>query len=77
VAASAPQPAFDPTGGLFYAYRNIDVLRRLVAERGAEFPDRIDEWTIYLETLEPYAEDGTLPMRFEQVIEDVFGPLLA
>ena len=77
MAASAPEPAFDPTGGLFYACRDIAVLRRLVAERGAEFPDRLDEWVIYLETLEPHAEDGILPMRFEQVVEDVFGPLLA
>jgi hypothetical protein len=74
---SAPRAAFDPTGGLFYAYRDLAALRRLVAERGAEFPDRLDEWVIYLETLEPYAENGILPIRFEQVVEDVFGPLLA
>lgn len=61
----------------FYAYRNIGVLRRLIAERGAEFPDRIEEWGIYLDTFESYAEDGNLPPRFEGVIEDVFGPLLA
>jgi hypothetical protein len=75
--ASAAEAALDPTRGLFYAYCDLAALRRLVAERGAEFPDRLDEWVIYLETLEPYAENGILPIRFEQVVEDVFGPLLA
>jgi hypothetical protein len=64
-------------GELFYAYRNIGVLRRLVAERGAEFPDRMEEWAIYLETLEPHAVGGFLPSSFEGVVEDVFGPLVA
>src|SRR5581483_420942 len=52
-AAPAPAPAVAPTpvapaaparapqpGGSF----NLDVLERLVEERGAGFPDRLDEW---------------------------------
>jgi hypothetical protein len=56
---------------------NIGVLQRLVEERGAEFPDRLQEWEVYLHSLEPHAEAGILPPRFDAVIEDVFGPLVA
>ena len=86
-AVPEPEPVPEPVPGpmaqsqeeiaLFHAYRNVGVLRRLIAERGTEFPDRMEEWGIYLDTLEPYAEDGNLPPRFEGVIDDVFGPLLA
>ena len=55
----------------------FSVLTELVEARAAEFPDRIDEWRIYLETLAPYVEDGILSPAFDSTVLDVFGPLVA
>jgi hypothetical protein len=66
-------PPPDPERGRW----SISALRQLVEERGPEYPDRLEEWEIYLETLEPCAVAGILPPRFEAVVEEVFGPLVA
>jgi hypothetical protein len=52
-------------------------LERLVAERGHQFPDRLEEWNSYLFFLRDHADvDGSLPASFADLIGDVFAPLL-
>ena len=52
------------------------MLERLVNDRGADFPDKRDEWVSYLYFLREYAEpDGTVPSSFDGLIQDTFaGP---
>jgi hypothetical protein len=56
---------------------NIVALERLVAERGAEFPDRVDEWQAYLFFLRGHASlEGTLPGSFDALVDETFRELL-
>jgi DNA repair exonuclease SbcCD ATPase subunit len=56
---------------------NLDVLTRLVEERADEFPDRVDEWRYTLFYLRNEADiDGTLPSRFDALVDECFGELL-
>ncbi len=56
---------------------NLNELERLVAEHGAEVPERADEWASYLFFLREHAAlDGALPHSFDSLIEEVFGELL-
>ena len=78
--ARPPEPEPAPARGELQPqlrHWTFSVLSELVEARAVEFPDRIDEWRIYLETLAPYAEDGILPPAFDSTVLDVFGPLLA
>lgn len=45
--------------------------------RAAEFPDRVEEWRVYLDELEPFAENGVLGPAFDTTIAEVFAPLVA
>jgi chromosome segregation ATPase len=61
-----------PTGGW-----SLDALTRLVEDRADEFPDRMDEWryTLFYLRDEVYV-DGTLPPRFDALVDECFGELL-
>jgi capsular polysaccharide biosynthesis protein len=55
----------------------IQVLERLVAERGEQFPDQVEEWRYYVHFLREHADvDGGLPASFDYLIEDTFAELL-
>ena len=55
----------------------IDVLERLVAERGDSFPDKVEEWRYYVVFLGEHAgPDGSLPASFDFLIEETFAELL-
>ena len=57
---------------------NVVTLERLVAERGSEFPERIDEWRAYLFLLREHASlEGALPPSFDALVDDTFHELLA
>jgi hypothetical protein len=60
-----------------FRHWNLRVLRSLVEARGAEFPDRIEEWRLYLGLLEPFAENGVLGPEFDATVVEIFGPLVA
>jgi O-antigen ligase len=52
-------------------------LERVVAERGSEHPDLVDEWRYYLRYLRDFSNpDGTLPASFDALVDEVFAPLL-
>ncbi len=73
----APAPAPPSSGGPTSAEWTLPDLERLFAEQGSAFPERQEELEIYLESLRSVAApDGSLPLGVEQVIEDVFRPLL-
>src|SRR5919198_1020654 len=57
---------------------NLDTLTRLVEEGADEFPDRADEWRYTLFYLRNEARvDGALPTKFDSLVEECFGELLA
>jgi hypothetical protein len=52
-------------------------LERLVQEHAADFPDRTEEWEIYLLSIRDHAApDGQLPATLDWLIWDTFGELL-
>jgi O-antigen ligase len=72
VVAPPPQPAPAATVGA-----NLVALEQLVTARGAQFPDRVEEWGYYLVYLREYADlNGQLPSSFDGLVGDVFGDLL-
>ena len=66
--ATAPQHA----GGW-----SLPALEALTRERsGSASPEQREEWSTYLFFLREHAAaDGALPSSFEQLVNDVFGPL--
>jgi hypothetical protein len=78
-ASSPPPPPLEPEPEAPAASgtRNLAELRRLVEERGAEFPDRVELWRSYLFLLEEHAgADGSLPSSFDALVEDEFREIL-
>jgi DNA repair exonuclease SbcCD ATPase subunit len=56
---------------------SLDTLTRLVDEHADDFPERADEWRYTLFYLRNEAEvDGTLPSRFDALVDECFGELL-
>jgi hypothetical protein len=55
----------------------LDALEAVTRERGAAAsPEQREEWSTYLFFLRAHAEaDGTLPASFDQLVNDIFGPL--
>ena len=50
---------------------------RRVRERGADFPDRLEDWNTYLFFLRDHATiDGSLPSTFDGLIVEVFADVL-
>jgi capsular polysaccharide biosynthesis protein len=73
VAPRVGVDGYDSTGAW-----NLMALERLVNDRGAEFPDRRDEWASYLYFLREYAApDGTVPSSFDWLIHETFSELVA
>jgi capsular polysaccharide biosynthesis protein len=75
-AAAAPEPVPIPTNGAAGTYSLTD-LEELVARRGGEHPDKLEEWQSYLFFLRDYAtSDGRIPAGFDWLIADTFAELL-
>lgn len=56
---------------------SLTELERLVAERGAQFPDRTEEWLAYLGSLRDVADaEGRLPRSLDPLLDDVFAPFI-
>lgn len=73
VLAAAPPLSVDGSPGRY----NLLSLERIVEERGAEFPDRVEEWSSYLFFLRDHASaDGAVPPSFDWLIQDTFGELV-
>ena len=54
----------------------IQRLEQLIRDRGAEFPDRQEEWQSYLFYLREFADvSGRLPRNFDALLEEVFEPV--
>lgn len=79
----APEPELEPepapavplhaAGGVW----NVRALEELVAEHAAEFPERVEEWSFYLESLRDFAAPGgSLPPSFDALVDEVFADLL-
>jgi septal ring factor EnvC (AmiA/AmiB activator) len=59
------------------AARNIEALEALVERHAGDFPDRADEWRLYVAYLRDFADgEGHLPDTFDGLVADVFGDLL-
>jgi hypothetical protein len=75
-----PEPAPEPEPIPLAADRgewNLTQLERLVRDHGAEFPDRLEEWEIYLDSIREYAgPDGQLPATLDWLLWDTFGAVL-
>ncbi|MEP7334378.1 MAG: hypothetical protein ABI717_01230 [Actinomycetota bacterium] len=80
-AAPEPEPEPEPVApaqllGPAGAW-NVVALERLVAERGAEFPERVEEWKAYLFFLREHASpEGALPASFDALVDETFHELL-
>jgi hypothetical protein len=71
-SSQAGTPAPTPAGAF-----NLAAIERLVAERGAEHPERRDEWESTVHFLRDHAgPDGTLPGSFDWLVQETFAPLL-
>ena len=74
-APPAPTPA--PVVVADRGEHNVDELERLVRAHAEDFPDRAEEWEIYLDSIRDYADpDGQLPATLDWLIWDTFGELL-
>ena len=77
-----PEPEPEPTPvpmdqALPRSGLRLDELERRVHERGADFPDRLENWNSYLYFLREHASiDGTLPAVFDGLIAEVFADIL-
>lgn len=75
VPAPEPEPAvpLHVAGGVW----NVRALEELVAEHAGEFPERVEEWSFYLESLRDFAAPGgSLPPSFDALVDEVFADLL-
>ena len=57
-------------------FRQLTVLAKLVEERAAEYPERVDEWRQLLPRLAEQADDGVLPVELEGVVRTLFYEIL-
>jgi hypothetical protein len=73
-----PAPAPTPTLVLQPGPRtwSLRALAALVASRSPQFPDQAEEWRGYIAALESHAVDGVLPETLDQLVREVFGPIL-
>jgi hypothetical protein len=78
--APEPEPEPEPVPVAIPADRgdwNITELEHLVRNHGAEFPDRLEEWEIYLDSIREYAgPDGQLPATLDWLVWDTFGDVI-
>jgi DivIVA domain-containing protein len=60
-----------------YSDTGLDELERLVAANRDQHPELAESWEFTLYHLREYADvDGRLPLLFDGMIDEVFGPLL-
>ncbi len=72
-----PQPVAEPQPVAAPGDWNLGELERLVREHAAEFPDRAQEWEIYLDSMREHAgPDGQLPASLDWLVWDTFGDVL-
>lgn len=72
-----PEPEPAPIAAADRGEWNLHDLERLVRDHAGEFPDRAEEWGIYLESIREHAgPDGELPGTLDWLIWDTFGDLL-
>jgi capsular polysaccharide biosynthesis protein len=72
--AEAPSAPGTPAGAGVWS---LPRLERLVEERAADFPDRVDEWRAYLFYLRDHATpEGQLPPSFDALVDEVFEDVL-
>ena len=78
-AAVVTQTAGDDEGRQLEELQGLlAAARREAEERADEFPDRADEWRYTLFYLRAEADiDGTLPSKFDSLVDECFGELLA
>jgi DivIVA domain-containing protein len=70
-----PEPERIPEGE--YCEVELDELERLVRVNRDEHPELAESWEFTLYHLREYADvDGRVPLLFDGMIEEVFGPLL-
>jgi capsular polysaccharide biosynthesis protein len=73
---AAPSPVAAHINGGAGTYSLTD-LEELVANRGGEHPEKVEEWQSYLFFLRDYAtSDGRIPASFDGLIADTFAELL-
>jgi hypothetical protein len=71
-----PEPVAVPQAAS--AHWNLNALETLVRQHASADPAQVEEWNTYLFFLREHAEpDGTLPPTFDDLVNDVFGELLA
>jgi DivIVA domain-containing protein len=74
-AQKEPEPERIPEGE--YSEVELDELERLVRANRDEHPELAESWEFTLYHLREYADvDGRLPLVFDGMIDEVFGPLL-
>jgi hypothetical protein len=75
-----PEPEPEPAAPLpegEYSDVELDELERLVRANRDEHPELAESWEFTLYHLREYADvDGRLPLTFDAMIDEVFGPLL-
>jgi hypothetical protein len=77
LAAAEPEPEpMAPAPRRTAGGWTLQALESLVRERSHAGPEQQEEWTNYLFFLREHADaDGVLPASFDQLVNDVFGPL--
>ena len=79
LAAAAAEPEPEPVAPARQRTAGgwtLQALESLVRERSHAGPEQQEEWTNYLFFLREHADaDGVLPASFDQLVNDVFGPL--
>src|SRR6266542_6749375 len=80
IVALEPAPHTEPAPRDFAAldpkFRQVNVLAKLIEQRAAEYPARVDEWRQMLPRLAERAEDGVLPVELDGVVRTLFYELL-
>jgi hypothetical protein len=71
-AAAAPKPDLPERPD-----RNVETLAQLVEQHEDAYPERAEEWRMYVTYLRDFAApDGRLPSTFDGLVAEVFGDLL-
>jgi type IV pilus assembly protein PilM len=75
-AVVTPEPLSRNFAALDPRFRQVAVLAKLVEQRAAEYPARVNEWRQMLPRLAEQAEDGVLPAGLDSVVRTLFYEVL-
>ncbi len=75
-AVVTPEPLSRNFAALDPRFRQVAVLAKLVEQRAAEYPERVNEWRQMLPRLAEQAEDGVLPAGLDSVVRTLFYEVL-